>query len=92
MVFLVVGMAVVGFGVVLVAFLVLYGAAFEGQSARLVETVRSRARLMESVAGFDRQYSPDFPGGPGAATLEQITEAHERFEGRQDRVSPEGVR
>jgi PAS domain S-box-containing protein len=81
MVFLVVGMAVVGFSVGLVTFFVLYRAAFEGQRARLVETVRSRARFIEEVASFDRQYSPDYPGGPSEATLSQITAAHERFEG-----------
>ena len=80
LVFLIVGMAVVGFGAVAVTFLVLYGAAFDGQRVRLVETTRSRASLIESVASFDRQYNPDFPGGPSAATLAQINAAHERFE------------
>ena len=78
--FLIGGMAVIGFSVLLVTFLVLYRAAFEGQRSRLVETVRSRARLIESVASFDRTHNPEFPGGPSAATLEQITEAHENFE------------
>jgi PAS domain S-box-containing protein len=79
--FLIIGMAVVGFTVVLVAFFVLYGAAFESQRARLIETVRSRARLIESVADFDRRFSIDYPGGPTEATLAQITAAHEQFEG-----------
>ena len=79
--FLTLGMAVVGVSVVIVAFLVLYGAAFEGQRARLVETARSRARFMESVASFDRQYNSEYPGGPEAATIAQITAAHEQFEG-----------
>jgi len=74
-------MAVVGISVVFVTAFVLYRAAFEGQRARLVDTVRSRARLIESVADFDRQFSPDYPGGAAEATIAQITTAHERFEG-----------
>ncbi len=50
LVFLTLGMAVVGVSVVIVVFLVLYGAAFEGQRARLVETARSRARFKTSNA------------------------------------------
>jgi len=79
--FLVVGMAVVGISVVFVTTLVLYRAAFQGQRARLVDTARSRARLIESVAEFDRQYSRGLPGGAAEATISQIITAHERFEG-----------
>jgi len=60
----------------------LYRAAFEQQRERLVETVRSRARLIEAIARFDAVYSAtDVPGGPEAATLSQVVRAHEQFRG-----------
>ncbi|UCC30502.1 MAG: PAS domain S-box protein [Phycisphaerales bacterium] len=60
----------------------LYRTAFEQQRERLVETVRSRARLIEAVARFDAMYSAsDVPGGPEAATLSQVMRAHEQFRG-----------
>jgi len=66
-------------GIVLVA---LYRTAFEEQRARLVETAQSQARLIESVARFAAQSSAgDVPGGPFAATLSQVRDAHERLEG-----------
>ena len=43
----------------------LYRTAFERQCERLVEMVRSRARLTEAVARFDAMYSATYiPGGP----------------------------
>ncbi len=60
----------------------LYRTAFEQQRERLVETVRSRARLIEAVARFDAMYgAADVPGGPQAATLSQVVWAHEQFRG-----------
>ena len=60
----------------------LYRTAFGQQRERLVETVRSRARLIEAVARFDTMYSTsDVPGGPEAATLSQVIRAHEQFRG-----------
>jgi PAS domain S-box-containing protein len=48
----------------------------------LIETVRSRARLIEAVARFDATYSAtDLPGGPEAATLSQVVRAHGQFRG-----------
>lgn len=60
---------------------ILYNVAFEEVCARLVDTVRSRARMMEAVAHFDQKYSPDYPGGPIAATLAQVREAEGAFAG-----------
>ncbi len=60
----------------------LYRAAFEQQRERLVETVHSRARLVEAVAQFDAEFSAtDVPGGFEAATLSQLVRAHEQFRG-----------
>lgn len=60
----------------------LYNAAFEQQQARLVETVQSRAHLIEAIAQFDAAYSAtDVPGGAEAATLSQVVHAHEQFRG-----------
>ncbi len=65
----------------IVAMKILYETAFEQQRNRLVEIVRSQARLMESVARFDAEYSTDFPDGARAATIHQIREAHDAFQG-----------
>jgi len=62
-----------------IAIVFLYRAALDETRQRLVETAQSQARLIESVARFDSQWSTDFPEGPVAATLEQITDAHERY-------------
>ena len=60
----------------------LYRASFRQQEDRLTETVTSRARLMEAVAQFDAVYSAtDVPSGATAATLGQVRQAHERFQG-----------
>lgn len=59
----------------------LYRAAFNEEQARLVETAQSQARLIEAVARFDKKYSKDYPEGWEAATLSQINDAHEHYEG-----------
>ncbi|MCU7835724.1 MAG: EAL domain-containing protein [gamma proteobacterium symbiont of Taylorina sp.] len=60
----------------------LYHTAFNEERERLLETVQSQARLIESVAEFDRKYShSDVPGGAEAATLSQIRKAHENYQG-----------
>ena len=64
-----------------IAILVLYSTSLDENRARLVETARSRARLIESVARYDVSYSQDYPGGPEAATISQVIEAHGNFEG-----------
>jgi two-component sensor histidine kinase len=64
-----------------VAMWVLYRTAFDEERARLVEMAQSHARVIEAVARFDVSHVPDFPGGPSAATLGQIIEAHKRYRG-----------
>ena len=59
----------------------LYNAAFDKQRARLVEAAQSQARLIESIARFDINYSQGYPGGPLAATMSQIRTAHKNYEG-----------
>jgi PAS domain S-box-containing protein len=64
----------------------LYQAAFWQERDRLLETVQSRARLMEAIARHDLEHAPlildDMPThDPREATLAQVREAHEQFEG-----------
>lgn len=59
----------------------LYNTAFLEEEARLQETARSQARMIEAVAKFDKIYSNDYPEGAGAATLSQIKYAHARYDG-----------
>ena len=67
-----------------IAIYLLYRAAFEEQTARLVETAKSQARLIEAVARFDRIYSANYPGDSEEATLSQIIDAHRHYEGFGD--------
>jgi len=70
-----------------VALAVLYDAAIAEQTARLRETARSRARLIEAVARYNRgvelaRYpAEEAHARASEATLEQVREAHGRFEG-----------
>ncbi len=74
--------AIISFLLVVGAMFGLYRISFEQQRARLVETAHSQARLMEAIARFDAEYHQDeFPGGAFEATLSQIRNAHENFEG-----------
>ncbi len=59
----------------------LYRTALNEEKARLVETAKSQARLMEAIARFDALYSKDYPEGPRAATLSQIVDAHNHYRG-----------
>jgi len=61
--------------------LILYETAFEEERERLTETAQSQARLIEAIARFDAIYSSDYPGGPVAATLSQIIDAHQHCKG-----------
>ncbi|MEE8574482.1 MAG: HAMP domain-containing sensor histidine kinase [Thermodesulfobacteriota bacterium] len=60
---------------------ILYKVALKDNRDRLIETAQSQARLIESVAAFDVEYSSDYPGGSYAATLSQIIDAHNNYEG-----------
>ena len=56
--------------------------ALEMHRAHARDVVQSRARIIEAVARFDARFSMgDVAGGASAATLSQIVEAHENFEG-----------
>jgi PAS domain S-box-containing protein len=65
---------------------ILYNAAFEESRSSMVNIAQSRARMIESVARYDADVAellhdenPDYD--PLAATLSQIVEAHNNFEG-----------
>ncbi len=60
----------------------LYHTALDEGRSRLVETAQSQARLIEAIARFNAVYSPtDFSGSAAVATLSQITDAHQRYQG-----------
>jgi len=61
---------------------ILYFVSFEQVRARLVETVKSQARLIEAVAEFDLEHSAHGdPEDSFAATLSQIVKAHNSYKG-----------
>jgi PAS domain S-box-containing protein len=63
------------------AITILYRAALKEEHSRLTETVQSQARLLEAVARFDQKYSHDFPQGAEAATMSQVHDAHDNYQG-----------
>ncbi len=74
-------MAVVTMVLGAVAIGVLYDTAFEVERRRLTEIAQSRASLIEAVARFDQIYSGNYPDGEKAATVSQVIDAHERYQG-----------
>jgi PAS domain S-box-containing protein len=64
-----------------VAVSALYRTAIDQTRKQLAETAQSQARLIEAVARFDADFSEDYPKGSEAATLSQIVDAHERYQG-----------
>ena len=58
-----------------------YQASYKEKQQELIHIVQSRARLIEAVAKFDKEQSEDFKGGSFEATLFQIKDAHNNFEG-----------
>ncbi len=60
--------------------LLLYNVGLEQQEDRLVNTAKSRARMIEAIATFDQEYTT-FPEGARNATLKQVNEAHKNFKG-----------
>lgn len=64
-----------------ISIVLLYKTAFTEEKLRLEEIAKNQARLIESIAGFNAVYSNDYPFGPEAATLSQIIEAHQHYEG-----------
>ena len=78
LVLIMVAVTVVSAGVIVV---MLYRTAIDGQRERLVETAQSQARLMEAMARHDAVFEQATPGGPEAATLSQIIDAHDHYLG-----------
>lgn len=62
----------------------LYRTAIKEQRARLRETAQSQARLIEAIARFDTRYNDNYPFGHTEATLSQIIDAHNHYEGFGD--------
>ena len=60
----------------------LYNTGIEQHRLRLVETVKSQARLIEAIARFDNKDNADNdPGRAREATLEKVASAHSAFKG-----------
>jgi len=60
----------------------LYNTGIEQHRLRLVETVKSQARLIEAIARFDNKDNADNDPGRGReATLEKVAAAHSAFKG-----------
>jgi hypothetical protein len=64
-----------------VAIGLLYYTAIKEERERLQDVAKSQARLIESVARFDKLYSNDYPYGARQATLSQIRDAHSKYIG-----------
>ena len=74
-------MAIVTIIVEIVSIGMLSETAFDEGKARLVDTATSQARLIEAVAGLTPYTSRDYTEGPTQATLSQIIDAHNHYEG-----------
>ncbi len=59
----------------------LYQSNLEQRVEGLRAMVQGQASLIESVARFDQQHSPDFSGGSRAATLSQVIESYSSLGG-----------
>jgi len=70
-------MLVIVLAVGAVSIWLLYGAAFNQQQQRLVETASAQARLIEAVARFSQQDQE----GSTSATISQVVDAHQRHSG-----------
>lgn len=74
-------MTVMVFIVEVVSIGLLYRTALNETRARLEETAKSQARLIEAVSRFDKIYNKNYPEGAREATLSQIVDAHEHYKG-----------
>lgn len=72
-------MIVASFFITGITIAVLYRTAFHSQKDRLMVSAQTRARLMEASWRFNTVYNADYPGGPHAATLNQVTDAYRHF-------------
>jgi hypothetical protein len=64
-----------------ITFGILYHTAMTEERARLVETAKSQARLIEAVARFNAKYSTAYPDGARHGTLAQIRDGHAQYRG-----------
>jgi len=63
---------------------VLYETAFNEQRHRLIDTVKSRARLIESIVRYEQKTASKFKNSdlsPEQETISQVINAHNRFSG-----------
>ena len=60
---------------------ILYNTSLAGEKLRLEEAAKSQARLIEAVARFDSVYNNDYPYGARQATLNQVKDAHSKYQG-----------
>ena len=74
-------MALLGIIVETVTIGLLYTTAVNEEKTRLKETAQSQARLIEAIARFDIQYSSNYPFGSKEATLSQVIDAHDKYQG-----------
>ena len=63
---------------------ILYNTAITQEKSRLVEIVKSQARLIEAIARFDKLYTDKYPDGVREATILQIQDAHSNYKGFGD--------
>ncbi len=75
-------MAAISLAIIVFATGILYFVSFEQTRERLVETVKSQARLIEAIVDFDVKYSSrGDPEGAFESTLSQIVKAHNSYKG-----------
>ncbi|MBM3565129.1 MAG: HAMP domain-containing histidine kinase [Alphaproteobacteria bacterium] len=67
-----------GLGGTLAALWILYGAALEGAKSDLRMIAQGQTRLIDAVARFDAAQSATMAGGPRAATISRIVDAHSK--------------
>ncbi len=60
---------------------ILYRAALKEEGLRLMEMAKSQARMIEAVMRHEKAHESMHPEGAEAAALDQIMDAHSRYEG-----------
>lgn len=82
MLLLVAVMALVAVAVAGISVWTLYRVSLNAEKVRLVGVAQAQAHLLEAIARFDQQFSDeDHPDGARAATLTQVLDAFEHYEG-----------
>ena len=78
---LIIIMVSISFLIEAVTVALLYSAAIDEEKSRLEESAKSQARLIEAIARFNIKYGKNDSRGVEEATLSQIVDAHNRYEG-----------